>query len=86
VPHLITEIKQGDDCQGDDSKAILNSLTARQMDVLALLIESKSNKEIARILAVSEGTVKVHLSALFRNLGTSSRSATAIMGAKLLAE
>jgi DNA-binding NarL/FixJ family response regulator len=86
VPHLITDLHEEDRCQAvDETQAIIESLTPRQKDVLGLLIEAKSNKEIARILDLSEGTIKVHLSALFRILGTNSRSAAAIIGAKALA-
>lgn len=62
----------------------LDSLTPRQQDVLHLIVDSKSNKEMARILNLSEGTVKVHVSALFRNLGVNSRVRAAIAGARLL--
>ncbi len=87
VPHLITDLDQADrDQAGDSTEGKIERLTPRQKDVLGVLIEAKSNKEIARVLALSEGTVKVHLSALFRILGTSNRSAAAIMGARLLAE
>lgn len=62
------------------------ALTARQWDVLKLLVEGRSNKEIARILDLGEGTVKIHLAALFRNLSVRNRSAAAVAGATLLAE
>ncbi|HEX2136828.1 MAG TPA: response regulator transcription factor [Microvirga sp.] len=61
------------------------SLTPRQRDVLQLLVQGKSNKEIARALKLGEGTVKVHMAALFRTLDVSTRSAAAVAGAKLLA-
>lgn len=48
-------------------------LSARQREVIALLAQGKSNKEIARDLKLSEGTVKVHLNALFRVLGAHNR-------------
>ena len=60
-------------------------LTPRQRDVLQLLVQGKSNKEIARALKLGEGTVKVHMAALFRTLDVSTRSAAAVAGAKLLA-
>ncbi|MDB5570236.1 MAG: two component transcriptional regulator, LuxR family [Hyphomicrobiales bacterium] len=60
------------------------ALTARQSDVLKLLVEGKSNKEIARNLQLAEGTIKIHMAALFRSLGVTSRSAAAVAGAKLL--
>lgn len=60
------------------------SLTPRQREVLQLLVEGKSNKEIARTLTLGEGTVKIHLASLFRNLGVSNRSAAAVAGLRLL--
>jgi two-component system nitrate/nitrite response regulator NarL len=40
------------------------SLTSRQIDVLRLLCEGRSNKEIGRALGLSEKTVKVHVTAI----------------------
>ena len=60
------------------------SLTNRQWDVLEQLVQGKSNKEIARVLNLGEGTVKVHIAALFRSLGVTSRSAAAAAGMRLL--
>ena len=54
--------------------------------MLRHIVEGKSNKEIARSLSLGEGTVKVHVAALFRTLGLTSRSAAAAVGARILAE
>ncbi|GLK56602.1 DNA-binding NarL/FixJ family response regulator [Methylopila capsulata] len=56
-------------------------LTRRQRDVLACIAQGKSNKEIARILDLADGTVKVHVNALFRALGVHNRvsAASALM-------
>lgn len=62
------------------------SLTPRQYEVLQYLVQGKSNKEIARALQLGEGTVKIHLASLFRNLGVSNRSAAAVAGLRLLGE
>lgn len=62
----------------------LPRLTPRQRDVLELLVKGKSNKEIARALELGPGTIKVHLAALFRNLGVENRSAAAVAGSRLL--
>jgi DNA-binding NarL/FixJ family response regulator len=62
----------------------LSVLTPRQRDVLDLLVQGRSNKEIARLLDLGEGTVKIHLAALFRNLGVRNRAAAAVAGAQLL--
>nr|WP_249115773.1 response regulator transcription factor [Azoarcus sp. L1K30] len=49
-------------------------LTAAQTRVLELLAQGKTNREIADLLGLSEGTVKVHMSAIFRALGVSNRA------------
>ena len=51
-----------------------SALTDRQLDVLHLLTEGRSNKEMARQLGITESTVKVHLTAIFRFLGVSNRT------------
>lgn len=48
-------------------------LTERQREVLGLVAAGNSNKEIARALKISEGTVKVHIHASFRALGVHNR-------------
>src|SRR5262249_23102491 len=49
-------------------------LTARQSDVLKLLVQGKPNKLICRELRLSEGTVKVHVSAILKALHVHSRA------------
>jgi DNA-binding CsgD family transcriptional regulator len=68
----------------DLAPAPAGGLTGRQRDVLNLMIRGMSNKEIARALGLAEGTVKVHVSALFNKLGTHHRTAAAVIGAQLL--
>lgn len=52
-------------------------ITERQLEVLALLIEGKSNKDIARRLNIVEVTVKHHVGALMRALGARNRTEAA---------
>jgi len=59
-------------------------LTPRQKDVLYLVREGKSNKEIARRLDLSEGTVKIHCMSVFRTLGVSNRTQAAILAEKFM--
>jgi DNA-binding NarL/FixJ family response regulator len=59
-------------------------LTARQMDVVRLLARGLSNKAIARELGVSEGTVKVHLLAVFRALDVRNRTAAVLEAQRFL--
>lgn len=49
-------------------------LTAAQTRVLELLAQGKTNREIADLLGLSEGTVKVHMSAIYRAMGVANRS------------
>ena len=56
----------------------LERLTPRQLEVLRLLAEGKSNKQICRALNVAEGTIKNHLYALFRQIGVSNRTEAAL--------
>ena len=53
-------------------------LTPRQRDVLTRLREGKSNKQIAHELGLTEGTVKVHVTAILRNLGVRNRTQAAL--------
>lgn len=50
-------------------------LTSRQQDVLSLLAQGRSTKDIARALDLGIGTVKAHLDGLYRTLGVHSRVA-----------
>ncbi len=59
-------------------------LTPRQRDVLTLIMRGKSNKQIARILDLTEGTVKIHCMAIFRQLGVTNRTQAALIGEQLL--
>jgi DNA-binding NarL/FixJ family response regulator len=58
-------------------------LTLRQIEVLSLLAEGKSNKEIARDLDIADRTVRAHLTELFQTLGVRSRT-QAILHAQTL--
>jgi DNA-binding NarL/FixJ family response regulator len=53
-------------------------LTARQRDVLTLVAEGRSNKEIARALSIAEATTKIHVAALMRILGVRNRTEAAL--------
>jgi DNA-binding CsgD family transcriptional regulator len=57
-------------------------LTARERDVLELVSQGLSNKQIAQKLQISEHTVKFHLSSLFAKLGVSSRTEAVNRGAR----
>ena len=54
-------------------------LTYRQMQVLGLVADGLSNKEIARQLGLSENTVKIHVSRVFRALDVGNRTQAALV-------
>lgn len=56
-------------------------LTARQQEVIDLLVQGKSNKLIARELDMQEATVKVHVRHIMRKLGVSNRTQAALRAA-----
>ncbi len=58
-------------------------LTAREQEVLALLTEGLSDKEISRRLVISSRTVHHHVSAILSKIGVTSRSAAAVEAARM---
>jgi two-component system, NarL family, nitrate/nitrite response regulator NarL len=60
-------------------------LTPRESQLVGLLTTGRKNKEIAAALFLSEGTVKVYLSKLFRKLGVKDRFELALFGLKNMA-
>ncbi len=62
---------------------IISTLTPRQCDVLRLLGKGQANKEIARALDISEGTVKIHLAAIFRLLDVRNRTEAVLKASSL---
>lgn len=66
-----------------DPPADIPPLTPRQREVLALLGQGKSNKEIARLLDLSEGTVKLHVTAILKSLNVSNRTGAVVAASRL---
>ncbi|ANC93096.1 DNA-binding response regulator [Azospirillum humicireducens] len=60
-------------------------LTQRQREVLECLRLGKSNKQIAYELGLSEGTVKIHVTAIFKSLGVKNRTQAVIAAAAMSA-
>ena len=63
--------------------ALPPELTNRQLDVLLMLGQGKSNKEIARDLGLSENTVKIHVTAILKILNVSNRTQAGIIAQNL---
>lgn len=62
----------------------MEGLTPRQRDVLAGIVRGLANKEIARELDIAEGTVKIHLAALFSHFDVRNRTELATRAQRLL--
>lgn len=61
----------------------ITTLTTRQSQVLDLIAQGKSNKQIAYDMGVSESTVKLHINALLRSLHVSNRTQAVITAQKI---
>jgi DNA-binding NarL/FixJ family response regulator len=73
---ILDQVRHG----GPDSE--LTRLTGRQVEILKLLAEGYSNREIATRVHLSENTVKTHLQSIFDELGVKNRVQAAIVAAR----
>ena len=62
---------------------MIEALTEREMDVLHLLVQGSSNKEVARALQIAEDTVKVHVKHILAKLGVQSRTQAVLYALRL---
>ncbi|MEM7721420.1 MAG: LuxR C-terminal-related transcriptional regulator [Pseudomonadota bacterium] len=58
---------------------LLSNLTARQKQILEALSHGSTNKDIANEMDISEGTVKLHMSAILKRLGVQNRTEAALL-------
>ncbi|MBI1211939.1 MAG: response regulator [Alphaproteobacteria bacterium] len=72
VPAQVTE-RSSSEAMRRSLESSMPHLTARQNEVLEALETGASNKEIARKLNLTEGTVKIHLAAIYRQIAVKSR-------------
>lgn len=79
-------VSESDDA-GVPADKLLNSsgelLTKRQTEVVGLLAKGLSNKEIGRELGLSEGTVRTHISTIFRILEVNNRTQASVRAREL---
>ncbi len=74
VPQAI--LKTADSSQATGSSVIYN-LTPRQQEVLSYICDGSSNQEIGEKLKLSESTVKMHITSIFKGLGVNNRTQAA---------
>ena len=63
--------------------ALVEALTEREREVLAMLAGGLSNRRIAERLAISENTVKAHVAAILAKLGAATRTEAVTLGLRL---
>ena len=78
IQNLFESIEGGTAGDGSPSVRTAGSLTQRETEILALLAEGRSNRDISRALFLSEKTVKAHLAAIFRKLSVTNRTHAAM--------
>jgi DNA-binding NarL/FixJ family response regulator len=89
-PHLLQELPAGagssaeNGSSGSDDQ--LARLTPRQRDVLRLLARGQSNKQIADVLGLAPGTVKIHISRILRAFKVQNRTQAVIAASEALGE
>ena len=81
LPAKLQELVNRSDVAQGDGKALVQrfGLTQAQARVLELLAEGRSNRQIGELLGLTEGTVKIHASAIIKAMGVSNRSEAALM-------
>ncbi len=66
--------RHGSQAEPAPSAAIVESLSARERDILQLIAQGLSNKEVARSLVIAPETVKSHVKHIFKKLGAEKRA------------
>ena len=75
----LTRIVQGQPKKDLRPGTLLSDLTPREQEILRHLAEGQSNKGIARVLDITDGTVKLHVKSILRKLGVRSRVEAAVI-------
>jgi len=77
LPRLVSELRKYVDAHRKPAETpandVLAELTQREREIVRLIVEGASNKEVASSLNISERTVKGHLSNVFQKLGVADR-------------
>ena len=82
-PEVMQEALSGAEQRFAELTPVLQSLTLRERQVMDLVADGLSNKEVAQQLALTEGTVKIHLHSIFHKTGISNRTTLAALALHL---
>lgn len=66
-----------------DVREAFPTLTTRHVQVLSRVVSGMSNKQIARLLGITDGTVKQHVNAIFREIGVTNRTEAVYLLARM---
>jgi len=80
---LDTHHEAAQDVSAHDNEEARTQLSKRQLEVLRLLGEGKTNREIAKALFRSPHTIKLHVSAILQQLNLKSRTQAALLASKI---
>ena len=83
LPPVLLENNINTNDENKNIPFLKKNLTNRQSQVLDLIAQGKSNKQIAYDMGVSEATVKLHINALLRSLKVNNRTQAVITAQKL---
>jgi len=73
VSNIVQELRELGADAGSGNRDHQLGLTAREIDIVSLVAQGGTNKEIAKHLGIAEDTVKRHLTNIFDKVGTSTR-------------
>jgi DNA-binding NarL/FixJ family response regulator len=72
-----------EDHQKEAPASLIEPLTAREMDILKLMVEGLTNQAIAEVLGLSAGTVKGYAQTVIHKLGTTDRTQAAVKAIRM---
>jgi DNA-binding NarL/FixJ family response regulator len=84
LPQKLQELTSRSESSQIEGKPLAQrfGLTAAQARVLDLLAEGRSNRQIGELLGLTEGTVKIHVSAIMKAMGVSNRAEAALLASR----
>lgn len=84
LPQKLQELASRSESAQGEGKPLAQrfGLTAAQARVLDLLADGRSNRQIGELLGLTEGTVKIHVSAIMKAMGVSNRAEAALMASR----
>ncbi|MDP2810592.1 MAG: response regulator transcription factor [Rhodocyclaceae bacterium] len=84
LPRKLRELAKNSETAHGEGKTMAQrfGLTAAQTRVLELLVEGRSNRQLGELLGLTEGTVKIHVSAIMKAMGVTNRSEAALLASR----